>query len=413
MMRQAGIVTNVLFPCPSPSYTIHSFPGELIWVPMHGTGGDGTTDQSMNSVPCLLLLYESARFIIIYFHGNAEDLGRSHWFCCFLRDQFQVHVLAVEYPGYGVCLGRCDRESVMVNAHAGLRFVTHSLKLPLDRVKLFGRSIGTGPALMLAARYKVAGLVLVSPFINIKDLFQEKVGPLAAFVEEWFSNDKEMVQVQSATLIIHGQRDILIPCSHGRSLFDLCPSRKVFINPEFMEHNTNLTVDHGFLILPMFRFFALPDYSFQELHVPTWAFDKRRSPLYKKPDVQVCSRQKMGQSALDGASGIMMPAGDLADPCPSLPRHSSKNRSRFASGRRQSAPMPDALTQPTVLHSGPATKRGYSFHDLNREEPDSECSICLPARRLGKVNLGCASWASDDVGKADTLGDPVERRSAS
>ena len=117
------------------------------------------------------------------------------------------------------------------------------------------------------------------------------------------------VQLNQPEMLQHfqqGQRDILIPCSHGRSLFDLCPSRKVFINPEFMEHNTNLTVDHGFLILPMFRFFALPDYSFQELHVPTWAFDKRRSPLYKKPDVQVCSRQKMGQSALDGASGSVL-----------------------------------------------------------------------------------------------------------
>ena len=40
-----------------------------------------------------------------------QDLGRCRWFCLFLRDQFQVHVLAVEYPGYGVCPGTTSREA--------------------------------------------------------------------------------------------------------------------------------------------------------------------------------------------------------------------------------------------------------------------------------------------------------------
>lgn len=61
-----------------------------------------------------------------------------------------------------------------------------------------------------------------------------------------------------------GKRDIIIPCCHGEMVFKACTARKMFVNPHAMEHNTNLTTDTAFLIVPMFRFFALPDYSFQD-----------------------------------------------------------------------------------------------------------------------------------------------------
>ena len=38
---------------------------------------------------------------MVYFHGNAEDLGHNFSFLEALRDYFGVSVLAMEYPGYG------------------------------------------------------------------------------------------------------------------------------------------------------------------------------------------------------------------------------------------------------------------------------------------------------------------------
>lgn len=376
-----GFVTSLLFPCPSPSYTIDSFPGELIWVPkgpMIDVEGDG--DSIVDSVPCLLLPYESARFLIIFFHSNAEDLGRCRWFCLFLRDQFQVHVLAVEYPGYGVCPGQTTREAVMANAHAALQFVTQALKLPLERVKLFGRSIGCGPALALAAKFRVAGVILVTPFLSVRQIFREKVGPLGLMIEEWFSNEEAIKEVKSPTMIIHGRKDLLVPCRHGEMLYNLCPTRKLFINPQFMDHNTNLTSDISYLIVPMFRFFALPDYSFQELKVPSWAFDKRRSPLYVRPEMQVCSYGNVPPSAGEGGFGsIGIPVGDDADqPVDqeqgSEPPEDLRGRAKSANG---DTPPVDyekltVLTHPTVLHSYQATKQRYVFQDPINNEPSPD-----------------------------------------
>jgi len=39
---------------------------------------------------------------MIYFHGNAEDLGHSVEFILSLRVKLKMNILAVEYPGYGI-----------------------------------------------------------------------------------------------------------------------------------------------------------------------------------------------------------------------------------------------------------------------------------------------------------------------
>lgn len=371
-----GFVTSVLFPCPASSYSIDSFPGELIWVPRGPLleDSDGNAANGCDSVPCLLLPYESARFLIIFFHSNAEDLGRCRWFCQFLREQFQCHVLAVEYPGYGICAGTATREGIVGNAHAALHFATQALQLPLEQVKVFGRSIGTGPALHLAGKFKVAGLVLVTPFLNVRTLFKDRIGPLSHFVDEWFQNDEAMKAVQSPTMIIHGRQDKIIPWAHAEELYKLCTSRKLFISPKGMEHNANLTNNITYLTMPMFRFFSLPDYSFQELKVPSWAFDKRRSPYYVRPAMEVCSHASVPPSTAHGCTTICLPQPDdeeaPVDPHKEIERFQReltaelKGRARSAAG---DTPVVDyevvtVLSNPVVLHSYMATKKRYDFN---------------------------------------------------
>ena len=54
-------------------------------------------------IPCLFMRYESGSSkIFLYFHANAEDLGRSYKLLTYIHKYLQVHVIAMEYPGYGV-----------------------------------------------------------------------------------------------------------------------------------------------------------------------------------------------------------------------------------------------------------------------------------------------------------------------
>lgn len=267
-------LSRFLFPAPPSSYGLASFSKELIFVPKMLELRDRCPPEQC--IPCLFLRYPSARFLILYLHSNAEDLGKCYGFCGVLREQFQVHVIAVEYPGYGLCPGGpATADSVTENAFAVFRFIREVVKWPLDGIKIFGRSIGTGPAISLAVQYKVAGLILVAPFLSIKALLQDAVGPLAYLVEERFPNRDRVHLIRSPVLIVHGQRDTLIPSRHGDMLYDLFRARKLLVCPEQMEHNTNLLSDVGYLVLPMLQFFSLPDYCFEEIDVPLWAYEPK------------------------------------------------------------------------------------------------------------------------------------------
>lgn len=278
MLTQA-LISKILFPAPQSIYTEDSFPDELIWVSKVVCNTDSTLDNDGGDVPCLIFPYPYARFLMIYLHGNAEDLSRSRPFCCYLREQFQVHVLSVEYPGYGICPGMATEQSVMANVRAAIHFATRDLQWQLDGIMVFGRSIGTGPAVAIAAEFDIAGLVLVAPFLSVKELFHDRIGPLTGLmdVEEWFQSDKLACKITSPTLVIHGKRDRLINVRHGQLLYEHLRSPKMLVSPPHMEHNTNLISNLQAFVLPMFQFFPLPDCVFHEMRIPEWARRRRNT----------------------------------------------------------------------------------------------------------------------------------------
>ena len=55
--------------------------------------------------------------IIVYFHGNAEDVGISYEFLVKMSTTYRCSVLAMEYPGYGIYRSEvADADSIMINA---------------------------------------------------------------------------------------------------------------------------------------------------------------------------------------------------------------------------------------------------------------------------------------------------------
>ena len=54
-------------------------------------------------IPCLFLPCDTAgNKLVIYFHGNAEDVGLAFDLLTNFGEELKMHVLAVEYPGYGL-----------------------------------------------------------------------------------------------------------------------------------------------------------------------------------------------------------------------------------------------------------------------------------------------------------------------
>ena len=105
--------------------------------------------------------------------GNAEDLGMSCTFLRHMRDQFKMNILAVEYPGYGL-LGSVNASEALIKevVLTAFRFILDELKVAYEQIILFGRSIGSGPAIYIASRFPVGGLILVAAFASIREVIK-------------------------------------------------------------------------------------------------------------------------------------------------------------------------------------------------------------------------------------------------
>ena len=77
-------------------------------------------------VPCLFLpCLKGSNKLIIFFHGNAEDLGISYEMLDHMRTALRINMMAVEYPGYGIYedAGGASEEKIYKDAELVYNFV--------------------------------------------------------------------------------------------------------------------------------------------------------------------------------------------------------------------------------------------------------------------------------------------------
>ena len=90
---------------------------------------------------------------IIYFHGNAGNLGfRLDVYEQIYRD-IKVNVLAVSYRGYGYSEGKPSEEGIYRDADAAVSYAFSSDLNP-KRIYVFGASLGGAVAIYCASKYK-------------------------------------------------------------------------------------------------------------------------------------------------------------------------------------------------------------------------------------------------------------------
>jgi uncharacterized protein len=142
-----------------------------------------------------------------------------------------VDVLTIDYPGYGRSTGKPSERSLNEAALLAFRHLVDERRILPERVVVVGRSLGSVLAMRLAARERVAGLVLHSAFASICDVAAERYplfpSRLLCFIR--FDARKAAKEVHSPVLFVHGRDDERIPESLGRGCFDLVCTPKRFI----------------------------------------------------------------------------------------------------------------------------------------------------------------------------------------
>jgi len=190
------------------------------------TAADGTR------IAYVHIVNPQARYTLLFSHGNAEDLGSNADFFRMLEQQ-GFSVFAWDYRGYGASDGRANEGNVYADAEAAYAHLTGKLGVPPDRIIVHGRSLGGAPALQIAATKPVAGLVLESPFTTAFRVVTRV--PLYPF--DRFRNLDRIPHVRCPSLVIHGDRDRVIPFAHGQEVYRRLSSPKRALWVEGADHN--------------------------------------------------------------------------------------------------------------------------------------------------------------------------------
>src|SRR5262249_5026030 len=102
---------------------------------------------------------------------------------------------------------------------------------PDARLVAFGESLGPGGAGALASRHPMAAVVLESPFTSIADLAASIYWflPVRLLIKDPFYSDRLIGKVAAPVLILHGERDAVVPIRFGERLFGLAAEPKRFV----------------------------------------------------------------------------------------------------------------------------------------------------------------------------------------
>ena len=158
------------------------------------------------------------RPVIAYFHGNGGNIGYRDERLRRLAQQ-GYGVLLAEYRGYGGNPGRPCERGLFADGEAALAFLGDRGVAP-DRLVLWGESLGSGVAVYLAAARDIAALVLEAPFTSVAAAAQRHYPfvPAICLVRDRFDSLSRISQITSPLLILHGERDRVVPVRHGRAL---------------------------------------------------------------------------------------------------------------------------------------------------------------------------------------------------
>lgn len=168
---------------------------------------------------------QDGKLLVIYFQGNAGGLDlRVNRFRKLIDDG--TGLLALNYRGYGGSSGRPSEAGLIADANAAYDFAVKDV--PPSRIVVFGESLGTAIATALASERQIGGLILDAPFTSAADVGAAayRFVPVRWFMHDRYFSDRRIGKVRAPLLVLHGERDVIVPIGFGERLFALANEPK-------------------------------------------------------------------------------------------------------------------------------------------------------------------------------------------
>ena len=191
------------------------------------SGYDRQTFSAVDGAPIPYWEHDANAPILLYFHGNGGGLYMFPKPLEFFAAQ-HFHVTAMEYRGYPSAPPH-PSEHALVSDAVALYDRMHQ-KYPKQKIVIWGYSLGSGIATQLAARRHADALVLEAPFTATVDRAAQLFpwAPVHWLMRDQYLSREYIARIHTPLFIMHGEKDHIIPISHGEALFARAHEPKTF-----------------------------------------------------------------------------------------------------------------------------------------------------------------------------------------
>ena len=213
-----------------------------------------TSDEE--TVHSWLLEHSEPRADVLFFHGNGGNLSLWKDFLINLH-RHSFTVFALDYRGYGKSTGSPTEDGLYHDAEAFLRHYWNKVHQPNRKVIYWGRSLGGAISAYATTIRKPDAVILEASFPSKYSLLDNHpvlkiLGMLSEFK---FPTADFLDGISRPVLVIHGDRDKVVPLKQGQLLYDQLKTEKYFhtisaghnnlhqVDPDSYWENINRLVD--------------------------------------------------------------------------------------------------------------------------------------------------------------------------
>lgn len=229
----------LVFPAPHPSKADWN-PVDLEFEDVYFSAEDGTRLHGW------YVDHPTPRAVMLYCHGNGEDVPRLTQRLKVLNEKVGVSVFAWDYRSYGRSAGIPHEDNIVSDARVALQWLANLANVSPAEIVLMGRSLGGAVTVALAAEHPVRGLILDRTFSRLTDAAAHNFPwlPVRWIMQHRFPSIEHIRDYHGPLLQLHGAADKIVPLHQGQQLFAAAPGKdKKFIEIPDWNHNASLPDD--------------------------------------------------------------------------------------------------------------------------------------------------------------------------
>ena len=208
--------------------------------PVEYTTSDG------NQLKGRLLRRAECSNYLLFMHGNLSKAQRLDELAQRLSSAFDATVLLAEYRGYEDDITPTET-GLIQDCEAAREYLCESFGIRNSDIILYGRSLGGGCAVALAANGGAKALILERTYDELVGIASRQYPwvPVRLIMQNRFDSMEKINGYTGPIIVIHGTADELIPIECGRRLFQAADSdRKKLIEVTGLGHNDRLPAEY-------------------------------------------------------------------------------------------------------------------------------------------------------------------------